>query len=234
MSIVNIVRNNSYISKLLSAKAVVKLKNILSGKQEFYSYKVKGRYNNIRTNTSILKSTSIDIAGNRNEIVFGKGTMANDLEIFIKGNNNKIIIGDNCRFVKGGILWIEDDGCQIIIGKLTSFISAHLAATESNSKIIIGEDCMFAYDIDVRTGDSHSILDMYSGKRINYASDVRIGNHVWIAAHTIILKGVQIKDNCIVGSGSVVTKSCDESNVIYAGNPAVVVKKNIDWSRERI
>jgi acetyltransferase-like isoleucine patch superfamily enzyme len=145
-----------------------------------------------------------------------------------------IIIGDDCRFIKDGSLWIENNECELIIGKFTSFISAHLAVTESKSKIIIGEDCMFAYDIDVRTGDSHSILDMQSGRRINYAADVKIGNHVWVAAHSIILKGVQIMDNCIIGTGSVVTKSCGDSNVIYAGNPAKVVKTNISWSRERI
>jgi acetyltransferase-like isoleucine patch superfamily enzyme len=93
---------------------------------------------------------------------------------------------------------------------------------------------MFAYDIDVRTGDSHSILEIESGKRINYAADVRIGDHVWVASHVMILKGVNILDDCIIGAGSVVTRSVDEKNVIYAGNPARVVKKNISWSRERL
>ena len=71
--------------------------------------------------------------------------------------------------------------------------NAHITVTEPNFKVKIGEDCMFAYDIDIRTGDSHSIIDKNSGKRINYAQDISIGNHVWLASHCRILKGVTTK-----------------------------------------
>lgn len=206
----------------------------LTKDDDYSSYKVRGRDNTIAKNTSILTSVGVDITGSGNEIVFGDRSKITGLDVYIRGNNNKIKIGKECRFVKGGSLWIEDDGCEIEIGDLTSFISVHLAATESGSKISIGRDCMFAYDIDVRTGDSHSILDVKSGKRINYAADVNIGNHVWVASHVMILKGVNILNDCVIAAGSVVTRSVDEQNVIYAGNPARVVKKNISWSRERL
>lgn len=45
----------------------------------------------------------------------------------------------------------------------------------------------------------------------------------------IICKGVSIPDNSVIGVGSVVTKSFNESNVIIAGNPAVVKKQGIHW-----
>lgn len=91
---------------------------------------------------------------------------------------------------------------------------------------------MFAYDIDVRTGDSHAIVDAQTGARINHARDIRIGNHVWIAAHCIILKGVSIADNSVVGTGSVVAP-VHEEGVIVAGNPAKIVKRGISWTRSR-
>ena len=50
----------------------------------------------------------------------------------------------------------------------------------------------------------------------------------------ILLKGVKIEGHSIIGSGSVVTKSFGETNVVIAGNPAKIVKKDIDWRCERI
>lgn len=52
-----------------------------------------------------------------------------------------------------------------------------------------------------------------------------LGNNCWLGAHSIILAGVQLGDNTIVGAGSVVTKSFVEGHVILAGNPAVVKRE---------
>jgi len=46
-------------------------------------------------------------------------------------------------------------------------VEVHIAVTE-NSKVLIGEDCMLANDIDIRTGDSHSVIDMETGERLNF------------------------------------------------------------------
>jgi acetyltransferase-like isoleucine patch superfamily enzyme len=123
---------------------------------------------------------------------------------------------------------------SLTIGENSTFEDVHFALTESGSRIDIGQDCMFANDIDVRTGDSHSILSQESGKRINYAENVIIGNHVWIAAHSIILKGARIAENSIVGTGSVVTRKFDKPGIIIAGNPAIQLKDGVTWSRERV
>jgi acetyltransferase-like isoleucine patch superfamily enzyme len=89
------------------------------------------------------------------------------------------------------------------------------------------------FDIEIRTGDSHSILDM-SGNRINPSSNVVIGNHVWVGSRVIILKGAQISDFSIIGAGSIVSGEFPDTNVILAGVPAKIVKDNINWKRERI
>lgn len=134
-------------------------------------------------------------------------------------------MGSDCRFYHGGSIWFEDNDCSLIIGEKTTFENVHLALTEPGSKITIGSDCMFAYDIDIRTGDSHSILNEKTMERINYAKDVCIGNHVWVAAHCVILKGSSILENTVIATGSVVTRSFDKKGIIIGGNPSKLLKK---------
>lgn len=54
---------------------------------------------------------------------------------------------------------------------------------------------------------------------------VKIGNCVWIGGGSIILPGVSIGDNCVIGAGSVVTKSIP-ANTIAFGNPCRIVREN--------
>ena len=57
---------------------------------------------------------------------------------------------------------------------------------------------------------------------INSSGKVSIGNNVYIATNVTILKGVSIGDNCIIGAGSIVTKSIP-SNSVAAGIPCRVI-----------
>ncbi|GEM62180.1 hypothetical protein SF1_01620 [Sphingobacterium faecium NBRC 15299] len=58
--------------------------------------------------------------------------------------------------------------------------------------------------------------------KIDFFGKIKIGNNVYIGNCSIILPGVSIGDNVIIGAGSVVTKSFP-SNVIIGGNPAKVI-----------
>lgn len=200
-----------------------------------YTKTIKGSSNTLDIDSSaLLIECRITITGNHNEVVVKETAMLTNVTINIHGNNNKIVIGKNVGFSEGGSLWIEDDHCQILIGDETSFVHTSIAVTEPYSKVEIGYDCLFAYDIDVRTGDSHSIIDLATNKRINYARNVIIGNHVWVASHVSILKGVSLPSNCIVATRALVTKSFDKENVLIGGSPATILKENINWEKERI
>lgn len=98
---------------------------------------------------------------------------------------------------------------------------------------MVGNDCLFSSEIVIRTGDSHSILNE-TGTRINPAKDVVIGNHVWVGHRALITKGVSIPENCVVGTGAVVTKPIDKSGTVIAGVPAKIIKENINWCGERL
>ena len=56
-----------------------------------------------------------------------------------------------------------------------------------------------------------------------YALPVTIGNNVWIGGNVSILPGVTIGENCVIGAGSVVTKSIP-NNKVAVGNPCKVIR----------
>ena len=85
---------------------------------------------------------------------------------------------------------------------------------------------MFSHHINVRTSDSHLIYDIQTGKRMNYAKNVSIGEHVWIAPEAKIMKGCTIGDGAIIGSNAVVTKDVP-ANTVVGGVPAKFIKSTI-------
>lgn len=191
---------------------------------------IQGLNNNV-FNEGVFEKVIIDIIGNNNTIEIGKNTVIKNTLIYLRGNNHKLVIKDNCYF-KGGELWIEDNDGTILIHENTTVEHAHIAVTEPFSILEIQRDCMLAQNIEIRTGDSHSIIDNETGKRINKAANVFLGEHVWIGTHVKILKGVTIGNNSIVGTGSIVTTNVPSFS-IAAGIPAKVVRSGIDWTRDR-
>lgn len=109
-----------------------------------------------------------------------------------------------------------------------------IVTKETNKKISIGKDCMFATNVLIRTTDAHTIIDQKNKEVINYAQDITIGDNVWLAYGVTVLKGANIASGSIVGAESVVTKSCDEPNAIYAGVPAKKIRSNIKWYRDTV
>lgn len=187
-----------------------------------------GKNNNIQIDIQdsllILKNVDLRITGDENTVIIKIGAYISDMKIEIRGNYNVLIIKEKYYF-KGGCLFLEDYECKLIFGKRTSCEKELMVyVTEPRSAITIGEDCMFAYGIVIRSGDSHSIVDLDSKKRLNYAQDIQIDNHVWIGTRAQILKGVHIGNNSVIAACSVITKDVPK-NSIAAGVPAQI-KRN--------
>lgn len=96
--------------------------------------------------------------------------------------------------------------------------------TSESFLIEIGDNVTISNGVQLVTHDNSicKVLPQYSDT-FGY---IKIGSNSFIGAKTLILRGVSVPDNTIVGAGSVVTKSFGEERKIIAGNPARIVG---DW-----
>ncbi len=99
-----------------------------------------------------------------------------------------------------------------------------------DTHIYVGDYTMFGPNVTVATA-AHPILPELREKNYQYNVPVLIGRCCWIGAGAIILPGVTIGDNVVVGAGSVVTKDLPD-NVVAVGNPCKILREVNEHDRE--
>lgn len=175
-----------------------------------------------------------DIIGKGNIILIKRNSFIKNSFIRIRGNNNKLLIEEDCIIGRNCSFWLEGNNCRIILGRGTSMTrDVQVNCQENETRIIIGKDCMLSNNIIIRTSDSHPIFDINTGHRLNNPKSVYIGNHVWIAPNTKIMKGAHIEDNCVIGSDTTVSCLIPASS-LAVGRPAKVVRHDIIWTRDSL
>ncbi len=90
---------------------------------------------------------------------------------------------------------------------------------------------MLSWDIDIWQQAAHPIYEMETGRRINTAKNIEVGNHVWIGKSVGLLAGCRIGSDSVVGYGTVASSSYS-NNCIIAGNPAKEIRHGISWKRD--
>ena len=126
-------------------------------------------------------------------------------------------------FFYSGYMHIEARGKTSIveIGENT-YINNSATIISEGAKISIGKDCLIGPNFTCFDSDFHRI-EPHLRLTAPTPKSVTIGDNVFIGASVTILKGVSIGKNCVVGGGSVVTKSFPD-NCVIVGSPARVVK----------
>ena len=89
--------------------------------------------------------------------------------------------------------------------------------------VYVGNKVMFGPNVVIATAN-HPIEPSLRDKALQYNKDVYIGDNVWIGAGVIIVPGIRIGKNSVIGAGSVVTKDIPD-NVVAVGNPCKILRK---------
>lgn len=104
------------------------------------------------------------------------------------------------------------------------------ATLVDDTHIYIGDYTMLGPNVVIATA-GHPILPELREKALQYNLPVHIGKNCWLGAGVIVLPGVIIGDNTVIGAGSVVTKDIP-ANVVAVGNPCKVLREINEHDKE--
>lgn len=152
--------------------------------------------------------------------------------IFYKEVGAQIIIGDNCLFRsdmdsnligvnRRCIISAHSSSAIIRIGSGCAFSGNSIGAKES---IEIGDNVQVGANSVITDFDWHSLdpHDRDNASKVK-AKKIVIEDNAWIGADCLVLKGVRIGKNAVIGGGSVVVNDIP-ANSICAGNPCRLIK----------
>ncbi|HVU07470.1 MAG TPA: acyltransferase [Verrucomicrobiae bacterium] len=139
------------------------------------------------------------------------------------GNGTKFGFPMTFRLGNGEILLqAREPDAEIVIGENNLFSNNIALCAVRN--IQIGDNCLIGDSVSVVDADFHEINPATRNRSVGTVKPVKIGNNVWIGSRTMILKGVTIGDNSVIGAMSLVTGEIP-ANCVAAGVPAKVIRK---------
>lgn len=119
-------------------------------------------------------------------------------------------------------------GKHVHVGK--NFYSNFNLVLVDDGEIYIGDRVMIGPNVTICT-TGHPVYPLYRELVAHYSLPIHIGNNVWIGAHSVILPGVTIGDNAVIGAGSIVTRDIP-ANVVAVGNPCRVAREITERDKE--
>jgi acetyltransferase-like isoleucine patch superfamily enzyme len=167
-----------------------------------------------------------------NGVKYGKGVKVYGVPRI--ENRGKIKLGDNMRLnsarctynsgnMEGGVLLRTSKSGSITIG---DEVYLNGTAIISEERVTLGNRIMIGANTVIMDTNTHNVPYRERLRRWDkiMRKPVVIEDDVWIGASCFIMKGVRIGRGSIIGAGSVVMKDVEPFS-IYAGNPAIFVKK---------
>lgn len=169
------------------------------------------------------------------KVKYGKNVVLKGTPVIFNKGGATLEIGDDCvikssflsnliGLYQRTIIVTRTPEAQIKIGNNVGISGATIYARKS---IEIGDNTMIGGNAKILDNDFHPIE---IEARLNDDKDkigtrpVKIGKNCFIGCNSLILKGTELGDGCVVGAGAVVSGKFEE-NCVIAGNPARVIKK---------
>lgn len=135
-----------------------------------------------------------------------------------------IIFDGNAVLGKGTRMSIHENG-TLHLGN--NFYNSAKITFICFHNIKFGNNCVTSWDTLIMDSDLHTTRDTVTGFVNESSGNVEIGDGVWIAARVTILKNTKIGNGCLVGANALITNVFDIENVLIAGVPASIRKRNI-------
>lgn len=147
--------------------------------------------------------------------------------------NRKRLIKRIIKITKENVLieqpfWC-DYGYNIELGE--NFYANHNLVILDVAKVTFGDNVFIGPNCGFYTA-GHPADIQQRNKGLEYAYPISVGDNVWIGGNVVVLPGVKIGNNSIIGAGSVVNKNIPD-NTIAVGNPCKVVKKIIEKEQNK-
>ena len=170
------------------------------------------------------------------KVKYGKKLLLKGMPVIINKKGAKMNIGENVTIKSSflsnliglyskTIIVTRTENSKIIIGNNVGISGATIYARKS---IEIGDNTLIGGNTKILDNDFHP-LEIESRNKDEkekiLAKPIKIGKNCFIGCNSIILKGTELGDGCIVGAGAVVSGKF-EANSVIVGNPARIIKKD--------
>lgn len=169
------------------------------------------------------------------KIKYGKKLLLKGTPVIINKNGANMQIGENVTIKSSflsnliglysrTIIITRTKEAKIVIGNNVGISGATIYARKG---IEIGDNTLIGGNAKILDNDFHPIEIEARNKDIKekiLAKPIKIGKNCFIGCNSIILKGTELGDGCIVGAGAVVSGKF-EANSVIVGNPAKIIKR---------
>lgn len=151
-----------------------------------------------------------------------------------EGKRNYLLLNENASLkfngrctMSSGVSLTMDLG-SLEIGE--NFFCNKNCTISCNDRITIGDNVLFGWNVELLDSDNHRVIHK-NKTNVCDRGEIKIGNRVWAASFTHILKNSSIPDGSVVAYHSLVTKRFDGERLLLGGCPAKVIEEQIDWEQ---
>lgn len=156
--------------------------------------------------------------------------------------NSNFICGTNCHIKIGAstlshpryglnIIAIAPYSLCTIGSDFGCYNTQIMLTNKEKLSVTVGDDCQFYSGVRIKPTDEEIIYDVVSDEVVNSGEDIIIGNHVCAESDVLLCSGAYVTDNNVLKTKSRICDKFTDECTCIDGNPAKVVRENVNWHR---